>query len=165
MRKRAVPERQRGMAPLTIGLGPNFIAGETVDLAIETIWGDRLGAIVETGPTLPLDGEPRAIGGVGRARFVYAPAGGRFETSARIGDRVEESAVIATVGGVALHAPIEGVIRGLTRTGVKVDIRTKVIEIDPRGDPAAAFGLGERPRRIAEGVLKALARARVLEPS
>jgi xanthine dehydrogenase accessory factor len=36
MRKRAVPERQRGMAPLTIGLGPNFIAGETVDVAIET---------------------------------------------------------------------------------------------------------------------------------
>jgi xanthine dehydrogenase accessory factor len=39
MRKRAVPEKQRGIAPLTIGLGPNFIAGETVDLAIETSWG------------------------------------------------------------------------------------------------------------------------------
>ena len=41
MRKRAVPERQRGIAPLTIGLGPNFIAGDTVDLAIETMWGER----------------------------------------------------------------------------------------------------------------------------
>jgi xanthine dehydrogenase accessory factor len=41
MRKRAVPERQRGMAPLTIGLGPNFIAGENVDLAIETSWGEK----------------------------------------------------------------------------------------------------------------------------
>jgi len=38
MRKRGVPERQRGMALLTIGLGPNFVAGETVDLAIETMW-------------------------------------------------------------------------------------------------------------------------------
>jgi xanthine dehydrogenase accessory factor len=57
------------------------------------------------------------------------------------------------------------VIRGLTRNGVEVALRTKVIEVDPRGDPAAAFGLGERPRRIAEGVLKALDRARVLEPS
>jgi xanthine dehydrogenase accessory factor len=37
MRKRAVPEGQRGLAPLTIGLGPNFVAGETVDLAIETM--------------------------------------------------------------------------------------------------------------------------------
>jgi xanthine dehydrogenase accessory factor len=165
MRKRAVPERQRGMAPLTIGLGPNFVAGETVDLAIESSWGERLGAIVEAGPTLPLGGEPRSIGGVGRARFVYALAGGRFETSAQIGDRVEENAVVATIGGVELLAPIGGVIRGLTRNGVEVALRTKVIDVDPRGDPAAAFGLGERPRRIAEGVLKALDRARVLEPS
>jgi xanthine dehydrogenase accessory factor len=62
-----------------------------------------------------------------------------------------------------LHAPIGGVLRGLTRSGVEVTERTKVIEVDPRGDPAAAFGSGERPRRIAEGVLKALARVRVLE--
>src|ERR1700730_5984222 len=40
MRKRAVPEGQRGLAPLTIGLGPNFIAGENVDVAIETSWGN-----------------------------------------------------------------------------------------------------------------------------
>jgi xanthine dehydrogenase accessory factor len=165
MRKRAVPERQRGMAPLTIGLGPNFIAGENVDLAIETSWGDNLGAVIEVGSTLPLSGEPRSIGGVGRARFVYAPAAGRFETRAHIGDRIEEDAVVATIGEVALCAPICGVLRGLTRNGIEVTVRTKVIEVDPRCDPAGVFGLGERPRRIAEGVLKALARARVLEPS
>jgi xanthine dehydrogenase accessory factor len=158
MRKRAVPEGQRGIAPLTIGLGPKFVAGETVDLAIETMWGERLGSIIEAGTTLPLGGEPRPIGGIGRARFVYAPAAGRFKTSARIGDRVEESAVVATIGDVPLHAPIGGVLRGLTRSGVEVTLRTKVIEVDPRSDPAAAFGLGERPRRIAEGVLQALAR-------
>jgi len=62
-------------------------------------------------------------------------------------------------------APIGGVLRGLTRSGVNVTARTKVIEVDPRGDPAGVFGLGERPRRIAEGVLKALAKARVAEPA
>ena len=97
--------------------------------------------------------------------IVYAPAGGRFETTARIGDRVEENAVVAMIGEVALRAPISGVIRGLTQHGVEVAIRTKVIEVDPRGNPAAVLGLGERPRRIAEGVLKALAKVRVLEPS
>jgi xanthine dehydrogenase accessory factor len=163
MRKRAVPEGQRGLAPLTIGLGPNFIAGENVDVAIETSWGDNLGAVIEAGSTLPLGGEPRPIGGVGRARFVYAPTAGRFETNARIGDRVEENAVVATIAGIAVYAPISGVLRGLTRSGVEVTLRTKVIEVDMRGDPAAAFGLGERPRRIAEGVLKALARLRVAE--
>jgi len=151
MRKRAVPERQRGMAPMTIGLGPNFVAGETVDLAIETMWGDRLGEIIEAGATLPLGGEPRPIGGVGRARFVYAPDSGRFRPSARIGDRVEENAVIATINETVLRAPIGGVLRGLTRTGVEVAERTKVIEVDPRGDPAAAFGLGERPAASPKG--------------
>jgi xanthine dehydrogenase accessory factor len=164
MRKRAVPEKQRGLAPLTIGLGPNFIAGETVDLAIETMWGERLGAVVDTGATLPLGGEPRPIGGVGRARFVYVPQAGRFVTGARIGDRVEEGAVVAHIGHLPLRAPIAGVLRGLTRSGVQVAVRTKVIEVDPRSDPAAVFGLGGRPRRIAEGVLKAMARLRVAEP-
>lgn len=157
MRKRDMPEPQRGLAPLTVGLGPGFVAGETVDLAVETSWGDRLGVVVAAGPTLALAGEPRPLGGVGRARFVYAPAAGRFETGARIGERVGEDAVVAAVAGVPLRAPVAGVIRGLTRPGVEVGLAAKVIEVDPRGDPAAAFGLGERPRRIAQGVLEALA--------
>src|SRR5580693_6943824 len=73
-----------------------------------------------------------------------------------IGDRVEEGALVAAIADTALRAPISGIIRGLTRDGVDVGVRAKVIEVDPRGDPAAAFGLGERPRRIAEGVFKAL---------
>jgi hypothetical protein len=40
-----------------------------VDVAIETSWGDNLGAVIEAGSTLPLGGEPRPVGGVGRARF------------------------------------------------------------------------------------------------
>jgi xanthine dehydrogenase accessory factor len=102
---------------------------------------------------------------VGRDRFVYAPEAGCFVTGARIGDRVEEGGVVATIGHLALRAPIGGVLRGLTRSGVKVAVHTKVIEVDPRGSPAGAFGLGERPRRIAEGVLKALTQARVVEPA
>jgi xanthine dehydrogenase accessory factor len=47
---------------------------------------------------------------------------------------------------------------------VSMSILAKVIEVDPRGDAAAAFGLGERPRRIAEGVFKALARTFAAEP-
>jgi xanthine dehydrogenase accessory factor len=30
-----------------------------------------------------------------------------------------------------------------------------VVEVDPRGDPAAAFGVGERPARIASGIVEA----------
>jgi len=77
----------------------------------------------------------------------------------RIGDHVEQGAVVATIGGRPLQAPFTGVIRGLTHDGVDVAERTKVIEVDPRCDPAAAFGLGARPKRIAEGVLSALTQA------
>ncbi|MDD2922202.1 MAG: hypothetical protein PHQ36_07940, partial [Anaerolineales bacterium] len=49
MRKRQQPEVQRGLAPLTIGLGPNFVAGETVDIAIETGRGESLGRVILRG--------------------------------------------------------------------------------------------------------------------
>ena len=62
MRKRAVTESQRGLARVTIGLGPNFHAGVTCDVAVETIW-DALGTVIRDGVPLPLTGEPRELGG------------------------------------------------------------------------------------------------------
>ncbi|MGE3711375.1 MAG: hypothetical protein AB7G35_17090 [Hyphomicrobiaceae bacterium] len=163
LRKRSHPEHQIGLAALTVGLGPNFVAGENVDLAIETSWGERLGAVITRGPTLALAGEPRPIAGIGRARFVYAPVEGCFETTARIGDSVLVGQPIANIGNATLFAPLAGIIRGLTHSGVPVSVAAKVIEIDPRGDPSAAFGLGERPKRIAEGVCRAIARREALD--
>ncbi len=156
MRKRAAPEVQRGLAPLTIGLGPNFTARETTDLVIETGWGERLGAIVREGAALPLAGEPRAIGGFERERIVYASNAGVFHTRFDIGVLVERGQEIAWIDETPLSAPLSGMVRGLTRDQVPVSIDTKVIEIDPRGPAAVTRGLGERPRRIAEGVLKAV---------
>ena len=46
LQKRLQPEVQRGLAPLTIGLGPNFTAGVTTDLIVETSWGDDLGRVL-----------------------------------------------------------------------------------------------------------------------
>lgn len=156
MRKRAQPEPQRGLAPLTVGLGPNFVAGGTVDLAVETQWGEQLGAVLRQGSTAALAGEPKPIEGRGRERYVYAPCGGRFATDLRIGDRVRAGQAVAMIGDTTIAAPIAGCLRGLTHDGVWVAAGTKVVEVDPRGEPAAAFGLGERPRRIASGVAAAL---------
>jgi xanthine dehydrogenase accessory factor len=157
MRKRAVPEDQRGLARLTIGLGPNFVAGETVDLAIETQWGDALGTVVRAGPTRPLGGEPRSFAGHARDRFVYAPAAGVVRTPARIAQPVRQGEVVATIGDERLRAPLDGILRGLVHDGVPVELGAKVLEVDPRGDVAKVIGIGPRPRRIAEGVLEAMA--------
>ena len=158
MRKRAIPERQRGWAPLTLGLGPNFMAGETVDVAVETAWGDHLGTVVERGTPRALAGEPRPILGHARDRFVYAPAAGVFCTARRLGERVRAGDVIGTIETATLVAPLSGCLRGLTRDGVPVAAGTKVIEVDPRGADAAYQGIGERPARIAAGVREALRR-------
>lgn len=159
MRKRDQPETQRGLARLTIGLGPNFVAGETTDLAIETQWGEELGAIVARGATKPLGGEPRAFDGHARDRFVYAPVSGVMRTQAQIAQRVTAGETLATIGDESLCAPLDGIVRGLVHDGVPVAARAKVLEVDPRGDHTKVFGIGPRPRRIAEGVLEAIRRA------
>jgi xanthine dehydrogenase accessory factor len=163
MRKHHQPEVQRGLARLTIGLGPNFVAGQTIDLAVETSWGDELGQVIKQGATRPLVGEPRKVAGHGRDRYVYAPSAGVFHTMFEVGDLVSEGQVVAHIDTNPLQAPLNGVLRGLTHDGVPVAIGTKVIEVDPRGLAAVVTGIGERPGRIAEGVLQAIEMARQFE--
>lgn len=156
MNKRSIPERQSGLAPLTIGLGPNFVAGETTDLVVETAW-QALGRVIASGSSLPLAGEPRPIDGYGRERYVYAPADGRFETDCAIGARVAKGQPVARIGDEVIRAPLDGCLRGITHAGASVKQGTKVVEIDPRGDPAKAFGIAERPGKLALAVLAAVA--------
>lgn len=159
MQKRQTAEKQRGLAPLTIGLGPQFVAGKDADVAVETAWGEHLGAVIKSGPTLALAGEPADLGGHRRDRFVYAPVAGRFHTNLNIGDHVAAGEEVARVGARRLTAPLSGCLRGLTREGAWAEVGAKVIEVDPRGDSALVRGLGERPSRIAAGVLQAVSDA------
>jgi xanthine dehydrogenase accessory factor len=149
-------------SPLTIGLGPGFVAGVHADIAIETGWGDELGAIIESGGTKPFAGEPRRVGGAGRERYVYAANPGRFQSDRRIGDRVSAGEEVATLGGDSIQAPLAGVLRGLPARGARIAAGQKIVEVDPRGEASLCFGLGERPRRIATGVVEALLRRGVM---
>jgi xanthine dehydrogenase accessory factor len=156
MRKHEAAEHQRGLAPLTVGLGPSFTAGGNVDVAIETAWGDELGTVIRHGSPSPLAGDPRPIAGHSRDRYVLAPADGLFRTGHAIGDAVARGEEVARIGTRILFAPLAGILRGLSHDGARVKQGRKVIEVDPRGDPRAAFGIGERPARIASGVLEAI---------
>jgi xanthine dehydrogenase accessory factor len=155
MRKRAAKERLRGLAPLTIGLGPGFEAGANCDIAVETAWGPDLGRLIRSGRTKDAEGEPREIGGHAADRVARAPRGGEFRTDRGIGEAVSGGAVVARVGSEPIKAPLEGVLRGIVRDGARVEGGAKVVEIDPRGAAAVFEGLGERPARIAESVLEA----------
>jgi len=157
MRKRAIPESQRGLAPVVIGLGPGFIAGKTVDMAIETAWGDELGRVITDGSPRALAGEPRPIEGVGRERNVYAPSDGIWHTRRNVGDAIKAGQLVGWIGERPIFAPLDGLLRGVTHDGVPCAQGSKIVEVDPRPtDKAVIRGLGERPRRIADGVIGAL---------
>jgi xanthine dehydrogenase accessory factor len=156
MRKHDQPEVQIALAPFTVGLGPNFIAGEVVHAAVETGWNEELGKVIWRGATRPLEGEPQTIAGHARDRYVYAPAAGVFCTESRIGDMVAAGQKLANIGEITLHSPLNGILRGLTHDGVRVAQKAKVIEVDPRGESATIAGIAERSRRIAQGVLEAI---------
>jgi xanthine dehydrogenase accessory factor len=154
MRKHSQPESQIHLAALTVGLGPNFIAGKTTHFVIETARGESLGRIIEHGSASPLQGEPNEIEGHARDRYVYAPVAGKFNTTYQIGDKVKAGEEVARIDSTPLLAPIAGILRGLTHTDVPVFLKTKVIEIDPRIENAQVMGIAERPARIAQGVLQ-----------
>src|SRR5258706_820330 len=156
MRKREQPEMQRGLARLTIGLGPNFEAGVNTDVAIETMWGDELGAVLWSGRTHNLEGEPQTIAGHARDRYVYAPLGGTFKTSLSIGDLVTEDQELARIGDAVLRAPLAGCLRGLTYDGAVVAQKAKVIEVDPRGGIEAAPRIWEHPQHLAPRVFEGI---------
>jgi xanthine dehydrogenase accessory factor len=162
MWKHSQPEAQIHLAALTIGLGPNFIAGETTHLVIETIRGAALGRTIDSGSASPLQGEPNEIEGHARDRYLYAPVDGIFYTTHQIGDQVEAGQGVARINSTPLFAPIAGILRGLTHDGVPVTQKTKVVEVDPRMGRAQISGIGERPARIAEGVLQAIQNWEVL---
>ena len=156
MRKHQPPEPIRGLAPLTVALGPAMVAGEIADVVVETAWGDALGTVLREGCTRPLEGGPRELGGHSRDRFVYAPLGGTFRTDFEIGAAVRQGELVAHIDGHPLDAPLTGRLRGLTHHLANVETGNKVIEIDPGVPGEPVHGLGERPRRIAAGVVLAI---------
>lgn len=152
----------RPLARHTVGLGPGYIAEHNASVAIETAWGDHLGRVIDAGPTRRQAGDPRPILGAGRERLVYSPIDGVFDSDLHIGEAVMRRQPVGWIEGrngrTELVSPLTGSLRGLTRPGLRVASGTRVVEVDPRGDPALCFGLAERPRRIAQGVLQALDR-------
>jgi xanthine dehydrogenase accessory factor len=106
-----------------------------------------------------LSGEPKPVDGVGRERYVYAPAEGVFATAMGIGDAVSAGTEVARIGETILVAPIAGRLRGLTRSGVSVTAGTKVIEVVPESAAHLIRGIGARQRRIADAVLEAVRRS------
>jgi len=145
-------------AALVIGLGPGFIAGSDVHLVIETNRGHNLGRIITQGAAEPNTGIPGNIAGFTEERVLRAPADGLFKARRSIGDMVKAEAIIGSVAGVTVYAPIGGVIRGLIRSDTDVSKGLKIGDIDPRGRKANCYTISDKARAIGGSVLEAVMR-------
>lgn len=150
----------RSMAPLTIALGPGFIAGQDVDVVVETKRGHRLGRIIREGSAIPNTGIPGVIGGYSAERVIHAQAVGTFVDMHKIGDLVEAGesiAVIQTDEGkeIPVTTQITGILRGLLRSGYPVTYGFKVADVDPRKEELSnCFLISDKARCIAGSVLE-----------
>lgn len=151
----------KDMAPLTIGLGPGFIAGEDVDVVIETKRGHNLGRVIRSGSAVPNTGIPGNIGGYAKERVLHAKEAGTLYHVCAIGDVVEKGEKIAYIQKenqeVPVYATISGIIRGLIRDGYLVTKGFKIADIDPRKEELEnCFTISDKARCIAGSVLEVI---------
>jgi xanthine dehydrogenase accessory factor len=147
-----------GEAPLVIGLGPGFIAGQDVHVVIETNRGHNLGRIMSSGAAEPNTGIPGSIGGYTEERVLRAPCDGEFIARRAIGDRVKKGDTVATVAADTVQAKIDGVLRGLIRSSSPVRQGLKLGDIDPRGNVDYCHTISDKARAISGSVLEVILR-------
>lgn len=149
------------MAPITIALGPGFVAGKDVDAVIETMRGHMLGRIIYEGEAIPNTNIPGKIQGYDKERVIYSPAKGVVKHVKKITDTVKKGDLIAMIENdgqeVPIYATIDGLLRGLIREGYVVSEHFKIADIDPRlHEYQNCFTISDKARCIGGGVLEAI---------
>lgn len=99
-------------APVVVGIGPGFTAGEDCHAVVETMRGHTLGRAIYQGSALPNTNIPGLIGGYAGERVLRAPADGIFTRILDIGDEVQPGDIAGTVNGQPMKCTIGGVVRG-----------------------------------------------------
>ncbi len=150
----------KDLAPLVIGIGPGFAAGENCHRVIESHRGPNLGEVITEGTTQPYTGTPAPVAGETRSRVLRSPTAGTLTVRFRIGELIEAGDTVCMVDDVTIHAELSGVLRGLIRDGSRVVTGQKIGDIDPRGDPSRCFRISTKARAIGAGVLRAIETAR-----
>ncbi len=135
-------------APLVIGLGQGFSAGTNCHAVIETQRGHNLGRVLWRGSaaTLTIDFD----------NPVYSPADGLTLQFTMIGEQVSAGGLIARVGNVAVHAPVDGILSGLIDNDIQVTAGTRIgiVKQDIRREDC--FTISSRALAVGGGVLESI---------
>lgn len=152
----------RSLAPITIALGPGFVAGVDVDVVIETHRGENLGKIIYKGTTSANTGQPASVMGFKRERVLWAPVSGNIAVIKNIGQIVEKEEAVAEINGVEIKSKIAGFLRGMVRSGIYLREGLKVGDIDPRVDRLdLCYKLSDKACKLGESVLDAINKLKI----
>ena len=149
-------------APVVVGVGPGFTAGEDCHAVIETMRGHRLARPIREGSAIPNTGTPGLIAGHAQDRVLHSPAAGILHALAQIGDQVEQDQVIAQIeqsdgSCVPVKATFTGLLRGLIRDGFVVKEGFKIADIDPRREEYEnCFTISDKARALGSAVVMEL---------
>lgn len=147
---------RRGMAPITLALGPGFNAPEDVDAVIETMRGHDLGRLILTGAALPNTGVPGELGGKSAERVVRAPVTGMVRHLRHIGAKVNKGEILFLVGDTPVPSPLDGILRGLIADGMEVTAGLKCADVDPRPPHTVNWhSISDKARSLGGAVLEA----------
>lgn len=144
------------MAPIVIGVGPGFTAGEDCHAVVETMRGHTLGRVIWQGSAIPNTGIPGLIGGFAGERVLRAPSDGTFRQVLEIGAQVKAGDIAGTVGDVPMVCTLDGVLRGILADGTPVFKGMKAGDIDPRYKVEHCYTASDKAIAVGGGVLEAI---------
>ena len=150
------PDLNLDSAPLVVGLGPGFVAGENCHAVIETNRGHFLGRVIWDGAPEPNTGIPGKIGDEQGDRVLRAPVDGILHNYLEIGEKAVAGDTLADVSGNPILAPVDGILRGMLRDGMCVKQGMKIGDLDSRNDARNTLTVSEKSLAIGGGVLEAL---------
>lgn len=150
------PDLGMDSAPLVVGLGPGFIAGDNCHAVIETNRGHFLGRVIWKGSASANTGVPGGFGSEYQDRVLRSPADGLFQPEREICDQLNQGDKIAEVDGKSIYAPFKGVLRGILYPGLFVQQGFKIGDIDQRDDPRYCTTVSDKSLAVAGGVLEAI---------
>ena len=143
-------------APVVVGVGPGFTAGEDCHAVVETMRGHTLGRVIYRGSALPNTNIPGLIGGYAGERVLRAPADGIFCQKLEIGAGVRAGDVAGEVAGQPMRCTIYGVLRGILADGTPVFRGMKAGDVDPRCKPEYCTTASDKALAVGGGALEAI---------
>lgn len=142
-------------APVVIGVGPGFTAGEDCHAVVETKRGHYLGRVYYTGSAAENTGIPGNIAGYTIERIIRSPEYGVFNPIYEIGDEVQKGEVVACVDSTPIVCNVSGILRGILPKGTLVSANMKSGDVDPRCEKEHCYTASDKALAVGGGVLEA----------